>query len=178
MTLAKSYNGDIDFDNDSYNLHFTYTDEERLRHEVHFTDAATAFNGMRFATEYGLSGVALWRLGAEDSRIWDFYDRDMSKDSIKKFDFAAFSSVKLSLNSETVDYQGEGEVLDVIGGPTSGRITPEVDTSEMLISEETFDSLPSKYGLPGNTERRIKRNWYLLLMTDQTRFILRRYSTS
>ncbi len=145
LTLAKSYDGDIDFDNDSYNLHFSYTDEEGFKHEVHFTDAATTFNGMRFATEYGLSGVAMWRLGAEDSRIWDFYDRDMSRDSIKKFDFAAFSSVKMSLNSETVDYQGEGEILDVIGGPTSGRITPEVDTTEMLISEETFDSLPSKW---------------------------------
>ena len=145
LSLAKSYEGDIDFDNDSYNLHFTYTDQDNHNHEVHFTDAATTFNAMRFATEYGLSGVSLWRLGAEDSRTWDFYDRDMGKDSIKHFDFTAFSSVKLGFNNETVDYQGDGEVLDVIGGPTSGRITPEIDTSEMLISEENFDSLPSKW---------------------------------
>ena len=145
LTLAKTYEGDIDFDNDSYNLHFSYTDADNVKHEVHFTDAATTFNAMRFATEYGLSGVSLWRLGAEDSRMWDFYDRDMRKDSIKRFDFSAFSSVKLGFNNETVDYQGDGEVLDVIGGPTSGKITPEVDSSEMLISEETFDSLPSKW---------------------------------
>lgn len=145
LTLAKTYEGDIDFDNDSYNLHFSYTDADNFKHEVHFTDAATTFNAMRFATEYGLSGVSLWRLGAEDSRMWDFYDRDMRKDSIKRFDFSAFSSVKINFNNESVDYQGDGEVLDVIGGPTSGRITPEIDTSEMLISEETFDSLPSKW---------------------------------
>jgi peptidoglycan-N-acetylglucosamine deacetylase len=145
LTLAKSYEGDIDFDNDSYNLHFSYSDADGYNHEVHFTDAATIFNAMRFATEYGLSGVSLWRLGAEDSRVWDFFDRDMRKDSIKRFDFQAFSSVKLGFNNESVDYQGDGEVLDVIGDPTRGRITPEIDTSEMLISEETFDSLPSKW---------------------------------
>ncbi len=36
-------------------------------------------------------------------------------------------------------------MLDIIATPTNGRITPEVDTSEMLISEETYDSLPSKF---------------------------------
>ena len=145
LNLARSYEGEIDFDNDSYNLDFTYTDNEGKDHQVYFTDAATIFNSLRFATEYGLSGVSLWRLGSEDSRMWDFYDHNMVKDSIGKFDFAAFSSVKSLGNDESVDYTGEGEVLDIIGGPVSGRITPEVDTSEMLISEEHYDSLPSKW---------------------------------
>ena len=46
---------------------------------------------------------------------------------------------------ETPAYSGEGEVLDVIGGPTSGKITPELDTTELLISEEVYDQLPSKW---------------------------------
>ena len=29
---------------------------------------------------------------------------------------------------ETPAYSGEGEVLDVMGGPTSGKIIPEMDT--------------------------------------------------
>ncbi|HEX4850780.1 MAG TPA: polysaccharide deacetylase family protein, partial [Puia sp.] len=81
----------------------------------------------------------------EDSRLWDFYDHDMSKDSIRNFDFKIFSTVKAMGNDETPAYSGEGEVLDVIGGPTSGKISPELDTSEMLISEEIYDSLPSKW---------------------------------
>jgi cellulose synthase/poly-beta-1,6-N-acetylglucosamine synthase-like glycosyltransferase/spore germination protein YaaH/peptidoglycan/xylan/chitin deacetylase (PgdA/CDA1 family) len=145
LNLARSYESEIDFDNDSYNLDFTYTDNENHEHQVYFTDAATTFNTLRFATEYGLSGVFLWRLGAEDSRMWDFYDRDMSKDSIRRFDFTAFATVKAIDNEESVDYEGEGEVLDVIGGPTSGKIVPEIDSSEMLISEEKYDSLPSKW---------------------------------
>ncbi|HTQ66563.1 MAG TPA: glycosyltransferase [Puia sp.] len=145
LTTARSYGGNIDFDNDSYNLHFTYDDDNGATHQVHFTDAATTFNSMRFATEYGLSGVSLWRLGSEDFRLWDFYDHDMSKDSIRNFDFRIFNTVKAFGTDETPAYSGEGEVLEVIGGPTSGKITPELDTLEMLISEELYDSLPSKW---------------------------------
>ena len=145
LTIARTYQGKIDFDNDSYNLHFNYTDDGNVDHEVHFTDAATSFNSLRFAVEYGLAGVSLWRMGSEDSRMWEYYDRDMSKDSIKKFDFSALNTVKDIAKDESPSYQGEGEVLDIVGGPTSGKITLEKDTSEMLISEENYDSLPSKW---------------------------------
>src|SRR5450432_295406 len=145
LTLARSYDGKIIFDNDSYNLRFTYDGDDGAPHRVQFTDAATTFNTMRFAEESGLSGVALWRLGNEDSRMWDFYDHDMSKDSLKNFDFHLFSTVKTMVTDETPAYSGEGEVLDVIGGPTSGKITPELDTTEILISEEVYNTLPSKW---------------------------------
>jgi cellulose synthase/poly-beta-1,6-N-acetylglucosamine synthase-like glycosyltransferase/spore germination protein YaaH/peptidoglycan/xylan/chitin deacetylase (PgdA/CDA1 family) len=145
LTLAHSYDGKIIFDNDSYNLHFSYDGDDGAPHKVQFTDAATTFNTMRFAEESGLAGVALWRLGNEDPRMWDFYDHDMSNDSLKNFDFHLFSTVKTMISDETPAYSGEGEVLDVIGGPTSGKIIPELDTAELLISEEIYDQLPSKW---------------------------------
>lgn len=145
LTLARTYEGEIDFNNDSYNLNFTYNDDEDKDHQVYFTDAATTFNALRFASEYGLSGVSLWFLGHEDSRMWDFYDRDMSKDSVRKFDFTAFGTVHYPDDNVSVDYEGGGEILDVIGGPTAGKITPEIDNNELLISEEHYDSIPSKW---------------------------------
>ncbi|HMC84325.1 MAG TPA: polysaccharide deacetylase family protein, partial [Chitinophagaceae bacterium] len=146
LVRARTYQSKIDFDNDTYNLTFSYIDDDGKDHTVFFTDAATTFNALRFAAEYGLSGVSLWRLGAEDSRMWDFYDRDMSKDSIKHFDFTSFAFISSLSNEENVDYEGKGgEILDIIGGPTSGRIVPEIDTAEMLISEESYDTLPSKW---------------------------------
>jgi cellulose synthase/poly-beta-1,6-N-acetylglucosamine synthase-like glycosyltransferase/spore germination protein YaaH/peptidoglycan/xylan/chitin deacetylase (PgdA/CDA1 family) len=145
LTLARSYDGKIKFDNDSYNLHFTYDGEDGAPHQVQFTDAATTFNSMRFAEESGLGGVALWRLGNEDTRMWDFFDHDMSKDSLQLFDFRLFSTVRTMSMDETPAYSGEGEVLDVIGGPTSGKIIPELDSAEFLISEEVYDKLPSKW---------------------------------
>src|SRR5450432_3306750 len=145
LVRARTYQSKIDFDNDTYNLTFSYIDDDGKDHTVFFTDAATTFNTLRFAVEYGLSGVSLWRLGSEDSRMWDFYDRDMSKDSIKRYDFSNFNNVKLLVGNETVAYSGQGEVLDILGGPTSGKLRLEVDTSEFLISEEKYDTLPSKW---------------------------------
>ncbi len=142
LTTAKESEGLIDFDNDTYNLNFKYYDSKDIIHEVHFTDAATNFNSIRFATEYGLAGTAVWRLGSEDNRLWDFYHLPMTKDALQKFDFKEFSSVQ---SISTPDFIGEGEVLDLLSTPTDGHITPEVNREEMLISEETYDSLPSAY---------------------------------
>lgn len=140
LSLARENEETLDFDNDTYNLHFTYYDGDDKLHQVHFTDAATNFNTLRFATEYGLAGTALWRLGAEDSRLWDFYSKPMTKASLANFNFTEFDSVKSSID---VDYLGEGEVLDVLSEPKKGHITPEIDSTDMLITEETYDSLPS-----------------------------------
>jgi len=145
LFTAKDEEATIDFDNDSYDLKYDYDDEDNVRHQVQFTDAATVFNALRFATEYGLAGTALWRLGDEDPRVWYFYDQDMRKSAMAHFDFSAFSKVDARANADFVDYEGTGEVLDIIATPTNGRITPEVNTGEMLISEETYDSLPSRF---------------------------------
>lgn len=142
LTIAAESNANVDFDNDTYNLHFSYYDDNNIAHDVYFNDAATNFNTMRFAVEYGLAGVALWRLGSEDSRLWKFYDRDLDKNALSHFDLHQFTYVS---PSNDVDYIGEGEVLDVITEPKEGKISPEMDTAEMLISEEKYDSLPSMF---------------------------------
>lgn len=145
LYTAKDEEAKIDFDDDSYNLHYDYDDEDNVRHQVQFCDAATTFNTLRFATEYGLAGTALWRLGDEDPRTWYFYDQDMQKSKLGHFNFSEFSKVDAKTNADFVDYEGTGEVLDIIATPTNGRITPEVNTGEMLISEESYDSLPSRF---------------------------------
>jgi peptidoglycan-N-acetylglucosamine deacetylase len=145
LFTAKDNEAVIDFDNDSYNLHYDYDDEDNVRHQVQFCDAATIFNALRFATEYGIAGTSIWRLGDEDPRVWDFYDEDMRKSALAHFNFSEFSKVDAKAGADFVDYEGTGEVLDIIATPTNGRITPEVNTGEMLISEETYDSLPSKF---------------------------------
>lgn len=144
LTTAKESDGKIEFDNDTYNLHYTYYDDNDVEHDVYFTDAATAFNTMRFATESELAGTALWRLGSEDARLWDFYNLDMSKQALKTFDFKEFNTVQ---STENVDYKGSGEVLDVLGQPAEGFIRTELDSGEMLISEETYERLPSDFAV-------------------------------
>ena len=145
LFTAKDEEALIDFDNDSYNLHYDYDDEDNVRHQVQFTDAATIFNALRFATEYGIAGTSIWRLGDEDPRVWEFYDQDMRKPALRHFDVSAFSKVDAKSGADFVDYEGSGEILDVIATPTNGRIRPDMNWGEMLISEEHYDSLPSKF---------------------------------
>jgi peptidoglycan-N-acetylglucosamine deacetylase len=153
LANARESDAVVDFDNDTYNLHYQYYDGSDSMHEVHFTDAATNFNTLRFATEYQLAGTALWRLGSEDSRLWEFYNKPMTKAALKSFDFKEFSTVPAGSKP---DYIGDGEVLDVIATPTDGYITPEIDTLDMLISEEAYTKLPSTYVIRkfGNTKKR------------------------
>jgi cellulose synthase/poly-beta-1,6-N-acetylglucosamine synthase-like glycosyltransferase/spore germination protein YaaH/peptidoglycan/xylan/chitin deacetylase (PgdA/CDA1 family) len=142
LVTARESDGIVDFDNDSYNLHYQYYDDHEVLHEVHFTDAATNFNTLRFATEYGLAGTAIWRLGAEDNRVWDFYDLPMTKQALQKFNFNEFSKVA---GLSEVDFMGQGEILDVLSTPKDGKIKCEIDSADMLIAEEKYETLPSSY---------------------------------
>ncbi|HEX2607179.1 MAG TPA: glycosyltransferase [Flavisolibacter sp.] len=142
LALAKEAQARIDYNNDTYNLHFSYYDDDNAIHQAYFTDAATTFNAMRFAQESGMAGVALWRLGSEDERIWSFYNKSMAKDSVKNFDFGTFAQLR---TPDNVSYSGFGEILDVLVTPHKGMIRPEIDSSEWLISEENYDSLPASF---------------------------------
>ncbi|MDB5284774.1 MAG: glycosyltransferase [Bacteroidota bacterium] len=144
LTVAKESDAKIDFDNDGYNCHFNYTDETERAHEVWFTDAATTYNIMRTASSYGLAGVALWRLGSEDSRMWNFYDKNLTSEGLK-LNPADISSMDYVKPSNDVDYIGEGEVLDILSSPEQGKINVEYDSQDDLISEETYLELPSSY---------------------------------
>lgn len=144
LTTAKESDGKVIFDNSTYNLHYTYEDDTNLEHEVDFTDAATCFNGIRNAEDYGLAGVALWRLGGEDSRLWRFYDKDLSYKTINlnNYNNGSLDTIGKGL---AIDYIGEGEVLDVLSTPQPGKIRVQFDTTDKVISEEFYDSLPSAY---------------------------------
>ncbi len=142
LATARESDATIDYNNDTYNLNYSYYDDKNVIHEVYFTDAATNFNSLRFATEYGLAGTALWRLGSEDSRVWEFYNKPMNKAALHNFDFKALTDVP---SMATPDFIGQGEILDMLSTPTDGHITPEIDSSAMLISEEQYDKLPSTY---------------------------------
>ncbi|HFK5569078.1 TPA: polysaccharide deacetylase family protein [Elizabethkingia meningoseptica] len=155
LSTARETNAKVIFDPDTYNLHYNYTDADGNAHHVEFTDAATNFNTLRFAAEYGLGGTVLWRLGSEDNRLWSFYKKDISKNSMLQFDFTKLQHVA---SSSDVDYMGEGEILDVASRPDTGLIKPVIDKDHMLITDEQYVKLPSmfvvkKWGKPKDNEK-------------------------
>ncbi len=151
---ARIARASIDFDNDNYNLHYSFTEKmydsssPTIKHDVWFTDAATTFNVMRFADEYGLAGSALWRLGSEDPRIWTYYSLDLNNISVGKtpFDFNLLTSIPINPNQKPSWVgQGGGEILNILGSPQEGKIKLEIDSAEQLISEQVYTQLPSGY---------------------------------
>lgn len=132
------------FDEDTYNLDFSYTDNNHETHTIYMTDAVTQFNVMRFGVVSDLAGFGVWRLGTEDSRLWHFYHKDLSYDKVAE---SKVKDLEHLSGSKSVSYVGTGEVLDVIGTPRSGRATVQMDSSLMLISAENYQKLPACYEL-------------------------------
>ena len=142
LARASTSNSLIHFDNNTYNLDYAYTDGDKIVHQVYFNDAITHFNTMRFGSEYPLAGFSVWRLGSEDNRLWKFYRKDISDEAsadIKKSDLEKVQIVN------HVDYIGEGEILDVLNTPHAGQVNIEVDSAEMLVSEENYVKIPTAY---------------------------------
>ena len=142
LSTARETNSKVIFNPETFNLYYNYNDAQGLQHHVEFTDAATNFNTLRFAAEYGLGGTALWRLGSEDDRIWTFYNKDVSREALKAFDFTKLQHVA---SSTDVDYMGEGEILDVASRPDTGLIKPVIDKEQMLVTGEDYVKLPSMF---------------------------------
>ncbi|MCP9752193.1 glycosyltransferase [Ferruginibacter sp. HRS2-29] len=151
ISQAKIINASISFDNDTYNLHYDYTQPEtdsagETIHHIWFTDAATTFNILRFSDDYATAGTALWRLGGEDPRIWNFYGRQLSMSALQKtpFDFNLLQVVPIDFGTKPTS-SGEGELLRILYSPQAGKIKLEVDQSDMLIAEQQYVQLPSGY---------------------------------
>ena len=131
--------------------------QPELRHDVYFADAATNFNTLRFADEYGTAGTALWRLGSEDERLWTFYNRNLSNNVLinQPFDFSILKNVNTPIGKP--DYVGDGEILSVFASPQPGIIDLELDASEGIISEQKYIQLPTRYVIKkyGNVHRQV-----------------------
>ncbi|MEI6682131.1 MAG: glycosyltransferase [Bacteroidota bacterium] len=156
VTRAAEQGGKITYDNNNYNLTYNYTDDGQVKHVVWFADACTDFNVIRASEDFGTAGVALWRLGSEDSRVWDFFDRPLNLDSLRKTPFHP-SGLEHVAATYNVDYIGAGEVLDIKSSPSDGLIKIEMDTAEQLVAEQQYITLPTSYVIQktGETAKQI-----------------------
>jgi cellulose synthase/poly-beta-1,6-N-acetylglucosamine synthase-like glycosyltransferase/peptidoglycan/xylan/chitin deacetylase (PgdA/CDA1 family)/spore germination protein YaaH len=144
ISTAQENHSKITFDPSSANLHYTYFDQDSLEHTVYFTDAATNFNVIRMADDWATGGVALWRLGAEDPRLWTFFQKNLAIDSLRKTGIDIKRLATVGLNNKP-DYDGDGEVLDMITTPTAGKIDVQMDTTNFVITNQQYIKLPTKY---------------------------------
>ncbi|WP_158799492.1 glycosyltransferase [Pedobacter sp. L105] len=156
IATASRYGGKVMYNPITANLNYTYKDESDLKHEVYFTDAATNFNLIRKADDWGVAGIAVWRMGSEDPRLWTFISKDLSIDSVRKSGVDLKRLTHIGLN-DRIDYSGEGEVLDLVSIPKAGKIDVKLDTSDFTISGQNYVDLPTKYSIRryGHQEKKI-----------------------
>ncbi len=140
---ASDAQADLDLDSTSLNPHYEYIDEDsNQRHVVWFLDGVTLLDEMRAARELGLQTFALWRLGSEDSSLWNVWDKPSSPASLQ-----ALASVQ---PGHDVDTEGDGDILRITGLPQPGKRSVTVDTDEpdprkKLIVDEHMDVYPRTY---------------------------------
>jgi cellulose synthase/poly-beta-1,6-N-acetylglucosamine synthase-like glycosyltransferase/peptidoglycan/xylan/chitin deacetylase (PgdA/CDA1 family)/spore germination protein YaaH len=143
LQRASDADADLDLDYNSLNPHYEYIDEDlNQRHVVWFLDGVTVLNELRAARALGLQTFALWRLGEEDSSLWNVWDKPSSPDSLQ-----ALGSVQ---PGHSIDNEGDGDIIRVTGLPQSGKRSVTVDTDEpdprrKLIIDEHMDAYPRTY---------------------------------
>lgn len=155
ISTALESEGKVHFDDKTFNLDYSYWDDNNVKHQVYFADAITAFNSIRAAEDFGIAGVAVWRLGSEDTRIWSFYNQDLSLEGLKKhpINFSKLENINSSYN---VDFIGAGEIMDIISSPSKGLVKLEFNNPDKLITNESYKILPTCFVIKKSGEKNKK----------------------
>ena len=127
----------LDFEESSLNPTFTYSEVKTgEQHEVWLLDGVSLWNQEAAAIAMKPQGLALFRLGAEDESIWQFFGRGRS------LDHESFELLKKPDAGYSVVYHGKGEVLRVTAERKSGARFLEYDQESNLITNEEITAYP------------------------------------
>src|SRR5829696_8903064 len=137
MLSARDSEANVRFDTASRNPTFTYVEDDGSHHDVWFLDAVTLHNQIRSASVYGPAGFALWRLGSEDPSVWTAL-RSQQQLQIP----AGLQQIQYGYD---VDFEGSGEILQVVAEPHAGSREVTTEASTGLISSENYTNIPSSY---------------------------------
>ena len=137
MIAARDSSARVDFDPDTNNPHFSYIENDNVKHDIWFLDGVTTFNEIHAADVYQPAGYALWRLGSEDPSTWSVMAR--------RYGAPAPAALKRIATNQDVDFEGEGEILRVEASPHDGARSFEVDSQNGDIDDESYTDLPTSY---------------------------------
>ncbi len=140
MQTAKESGSNIQLDAATLNPAFDYYDSNNNLHHVWFLDATTVYNEIVAAKNYGFAGYGLWRLGSEDPTVWQVFKNLNLGGSV------ANSLTDMSYGYD-IDYEGDGEILRVVGTPQQGKREITLDPGSGLILNEKVIAYPSAYAI-------------------------------
>ena len=138
MVRANNSGVDIDYDSDALNPTYRLPDDDRPSTWSGSSTPPPCSTRSRSPTTYGPRGYALWRMGAEDPAFGPFRARAT--------DGRAASGLADRCARRTgADFDGQGEVLHVHRHAQGRQAQPEIDSATGLISDETYDVMPTGY---------------------------------
>jgi cellulose synthase/poly-beta-1,6-N-acetylglucosamine synthase-like glycosyltransferase/peptidoglycan/xylan/chitin deacetylase (PgdA/CDA1 family) len=127
----------VTFDDATNNPHFSYVEDNQIRHDIWFLDGVTAYNEIHAADGYQPAGYALWRLGSEDPTVWSVMGRPygtLPPDGLRNIPIG-----------RDIDFEGQGEIFRVEASPVDGARSIEVNRMTGDIDDETYTKLPSTF---------------------------------
>src|SRR6202790_5495489 len=128
----------VQFDSDSLNPYFSYSDERNFIHRVWMLDGVTAYNELRAAERVGVQGTAIWRLGSEDPSVWSIWDNSRPDDA----DRAKLEDMPPGYD---LILEGDGDIWRFLDTPQKGKRSIRFDPSSSTIVEDTYQALPTSY---------------------------------
>lgn len=129
----------IHYDPDALNPWFHYVDEKGVGHNVWFLDALSTWNQLRVSRDFGFRGSALWVLGSEDPGVWTVLaNPDMTAEDAQE----KLADIHFPYR---IEYEGEGEILEVMTLPADGKRTVQIDPDTGLVTDLSYEAFPSSY---------------------------------
>jgi len=137
---AHESESDIEFDPQSLNPHYSYSDEHDRTHQVWFLDAVTAYNQLRASERLGVQGTALYRFGSADTSIWPIWDATRPDDSIR-------AKIQDLPPGPDLILEGDGDIWHIVDTPKRGQRSFTYDAATDLINFEKYDAIPLSYDI-------------------------------
>src|SRR5437870_3698190 len=142
--MSRASNAEIDSAEVSapgYNAYFYYEDNDK-EHAVWFLDVVTFLNELREVRKQKAGGFALYRLGTEDTAIWDA----LAAAPDFQFDRPTRSLLEILRGTDTITDVGDGEIVTVDESRADGMRTLAVDKDNYLTANYTkFPEFPTLY---------------------------------
>jgi cellulose synthase/poly-beta-1,6-N-acetylglucosamine synthase-like glycosyltransferase/spore germination protein YaaH/peptidoglycan/xylan/chitin deacetylase (PgdA/CDA1 family) len=138
IVTATESEAQVQFDSDSLNPYYSYSDEHNIVHRVWMLDGVTAYNELRAAERVGVQGTAIWRLGSEDPSVWSIWDVAQPEDS----DRAKLEDMPPGYD---LILEGDGDIWKFADTPHKGKRSIRFDPSTNNIVEDNYEALPTSY---------------------------------
>jgi cellulose synthase/poly-beta-1,6-N-acetylglucosamine synthase-like glycosyltransferase/peptidoglycan/xylan/chitin deacetylase (PgdA/CDA1 family)/spore germination protein YaaH len=133
--------GSVSVSAPDYNPTFSYEDGDKV-HTVSFLDVITFLNQLREVRDEKAGGFAIYRLGTEDTAIWDALNVPHNF----KIDPKTRTALEVLQGTETIADVGDGEIVTVDESRSDGMRHLAVDHDGYLTASYTkFPEFPTLY---------------------------------